>query len=133
MYGEIERMNNVAAQVIVCLGSTRARLVETPELLKVEWIQTRSGDALTASSELSRDSSVRDCCDDWAEGHGWNDDPRHRMQTTKSNARNDQITGQGRHSTRRVPQYHGATEAPCSGGWPAHRDNKQGQLPHPQR
>jgi hypothetical protein len=43
------RMNNVAAQVIVCLGSTRARLVETPELLKVEWIQTRSGDTLTTS------------------------------------------------------------------------------------
>jgi hypothetical protein len=35
-----------------------------------------------------------------AEWHGWNDDPKHGMQTTKSNARNDQITGQGRHSTR---------------------------------
>ena len=34
-----------------------------------------------------------------AEWHGWNDDPRHGMQTTKSNARNDQITGQGRQST----------------------------------
>lgn len=49
MYGEIERMNNVAAQVMVCLGSTRARLGETPELLKVEWIQTRSGDTLITS------------------------------------------------------------------------------------
>ena len=49
---------------------------------------------------LSRDSFVRDRCDDWAEWHGWNDDPKHGMQTTKSNARNDQITGQGRHSTR---------------------------------
>lgn len=47
MYGEIGRMNNVAAPVIVCLASTRAKLVETPELLKVEWIQTRSGDSLT--------------------------------------------------------------------------------------
>lgn len=49
MYGEIERMNNVAAPVIVCLRSTRARLVETPELLKAELIQTRSGDTLTTS------------------------------------------------------------------------------------
>jgi hypothetical protein len=49
MYGEIEKMNNVASQVIVCLRSTRAGLVETPELLKAEWIQTRSGDTLTTS------------------------------------------------------------------------------------
>lgn len=43
------RMDNVAAQVIVCLRSTRARLVETQELLKVEWMQTRSGNTLTCS------------------------------------------------------------------------------------
>jgi hypothetical protein len=43
------RKNNVAAQVMVCTKNARAKLVETQELLKEEWKQTRSGKCLTTS------------------------------------------------------------------------------------
>ena len=101
MYGEIEneqRRGTSHSQSKKHQGQASGNLRTTKSGMDAD--KERKHLDLLVPTELPRDSLVRDRCDDWAEWHGWNGDPRHGMQATRSNARNDQITGQGRHSIR---------------------------------